>query len=183
MRVRNHGKYTKMSMTNPRAIARCDYSGMMVRQMDLAKQMQYSGNGPKWTGLLVNPKFLTKPNAQELMPRIEIDPMPILEARPDNEIGVITPSLYERDVSGSADVTLSATQFQNNTLRFTGELTGDITIFVPAIFNEFYLENLTTGAFTLSMQILNNTSPDVVIPAGISLILNDSFVLKFIYTN
>ena len=67
MQVRNHGKYTKMSSRDPRGIARCDYSGLMVRHADLVKQKQYRGRGLVWTGLMVSPKFADIQNPQELI--------------------------------------------------------------------------------------------------------------------
>lgn len=88
MRVRNHGKYTKMDKKSPRAIGRCDYSGMMCRHSALIRQMEYRGTGLVWTGYMVNPKFSDKPNAQNLTPLIKLDPVPITNARPDNEIDI-----------------------------------------------------------------------------------------------
>lgn len=170
MRVRNHGKYTNMSKNRPRAIARCDYSGLMVRHSALIKQMQYSGQGLYYTGYLVNPKFADEPNPQNLTPRVRLDPKPIPNARPDNiidaqntlatSIGVLT-----LDVSGDMDVTITLEQFMNNgSFNFTGVLTGNIVVYVPAMFNQFYANNLTTGDFTLGMQLVGNGSSPLIIP-------------------
>ena len=73
MQVRNHGKYTKMRRNDPRGIARCDYSGLMVRHADLIRQMEYRGTGLVWTGFLVHPKFADKPNSQNLTLFIRLD--------------------------------------------------------------------------------------------------------------
>jgi len=170
MRVRNHGKYTNMSKNKPRAIARCDYSGLMVRHSALIKQMQYSGRGLYYTGYLVNPKFADEPNPQNLTPRIKLDPKPIPNARPDNiidaqntlatSIGVLTVN-----VGGDTDVTIALNDFINNgSFNFLGALTGNIVVYVPAIFNQFYANNLTTGDFTLGMQVLGNGSTPLIIP-------------------
>lgn len=88
MRVRNHGKYTQMSMKNPRAIGRCDYSGLMVQHAKMIWQKEYRGSGLVNTGYLVHPKFADKPNPQNLVPIMKLDPVPILNARPDNVIDV-----------------------------------------------------------------------------------------------
>lgn len=182
--VRNHGKYTKMSKSSPRGIARCDYSGLMVKNADLQRQYQYRGRGLVDTGFLVYKKFIDRPNSQDLTPLIYIDPQPLLPARPDNVVDVITPSLLDLDVSGGADVTLTAQQFNNNNLIFRGLLTADITIFVPATFNDFFVDNITTGGFTLSMQIINNTSTIIEVPNGIQILMcNDSLTLKIINPN
>lgn len=169
MRVRNHGKYTKMSNSSPRAIARCDYSGLMVRHSDLSRQMQYAGSGLVWTGYYVYKKFLDTPNAQQLAPRVKLDPVPITDARPDTEVlaqntlsssvGVLT-----LDVGGSSNITLDNDQFNNGEFNFTGVLTGNIVIYVPNTYNQFFANNLTTGGFTLGMQIIGNVSPPLIIP-------------------
>jgi len=170
MRVRNHGKYTNMSRNKPRAIARCDYSGLMVQHSSLIRQMQYSGRGLVWTGYLVNPKFADDPNPQNLTPRVKLDPKPITNARPDNiidaqntlatSVGVLT-----LDVSGNSDVTLTIDQFANNgSFNFTGVLTGNIVVYVPNLLSQFYANNLTTGNFTLGMQITGNISVPLTIP-------------------
>lgn len=169
MQVRNHGKYTKMNKYSPRAIGTCQASGLMVRHCDMELQKEYMGTGLVSTGRLVNPKFLDKPNPQNLTPRIKLDPVPIPSARPDSQIdaqGTLATSVgvLTLDVSGNSDITLTPEQFDNGEFNFTGILTGNITIYVPNTYNQFYANNLTTGGFTLSMQILGNPSGALVIP-------------------
>lgn len=192
MQVRNHGKYTKMNKNSPRGIARCDYSGLMVRHSDLSRQMEYRGTGLVWTGYMVNPKFVDEPNPQNLTPRIKLDPVPISTARPDSQIdaqntlatsvGVLT-----LDVSGNSNITLTLEQFDNGEFNFTGILTGSITLYVPNTYNQFYANNLTTGGFTLSMQISGNPSPALVIPPASPVnlrgptVVNTFFNLQFVY--
>jgi len=172
MRVRNHGKYTNMRKNAPRAIARCDTSGFMVEHASLQKQYQYAGTGLVFTGYYVHPKFLDKPNPQNLTPRIKLDPVPTRNARPDNiidaqytlatSVGVLT-----IDVSPSVNVTLTRDQFVNNgSFNFIGTLTADIIVYVPNIFQQFYANKLTTGNFTLSMQLLSNMPDPIEIPAA-----------------
>ncbi len=191
MRVRNHGKYTKMNKNSPRGIARCDYSGLMVRHSDLVRQMEYRGTGLVWTGYMVNPKFLDEPNPQNLTPRIKLDPVPITSARPDSQIdaqGTLATSVgvLTLDVSGNSDVTLTPEQFNNGEFNFTGILTGNITLYVPNTYNQFYANNLTTGGFTLSMQISGKSSPALVIPPASPVtrkgptVVNTFFNLQFV---
>lgn len=168
MQVRNHGKYTKMNKNSPRGIARCDFSGLMVRHADLVRQMAYRGTGLVWTGYMVHPKFSDDPNPQNLTPRIKLDPVPIPSARPDSQIDSQTTlassvGVLNLDVSGNADITLTFDQFDNGEFNFTGILTGNIILFVPNTYNQFYANNLTTGAFTLSMQITGNVAPPLII--------------------
>jgi hypothetical protein len=170
MRTKNHGKYTNMSKNKPRAIARCDYSGLMVQHSSLIRQMEYRGKGLVWTGYLVNPKFADQPNPQNLTPRIKLDPVPISNARPDNlidaqntlatSVGVLT-----LDVSGNSNVNITIDQFSNNgSFNFKGILTGNIIVYVPNLMNQFYANNLTTGPFTLGMQLIGNVTPPLIIP-------------------
>jgi hypothetical protein len=48
--------------------------------------------------------------------------------------------------------TLDATQLLNNIFEFTGSLTSNWIVVVPAIAKEYQVENLTTGAFTLTIK-------------------------------
>lgn len=191
MQVRNHGKYTKMSKHSPRGIARCDFSGLMVRHADLVRQKEYRGRGLVWTGFFVNPKFADKPNPQNLTPRIKLDPVPITDSRPDSQIdaqGTLATSVgvLTLDVSGNSNITLSLAQFNNGSFNFTGVLTGDIIIYVPNTYNQFYANNLTTGGFSLSMQISGNATPPLVIPHALPptltgpAVVNTFFNLQFV---
>lgn len=64
----------------------------------------------------------------------------------------------------NVNVTLSATEAQASVLRFSGTLTGDVTINVSAIIKSWYIDNLTTGAFTV---IISGGSGNVVgVPQG-----------------
>ncbi len=171
MQVRNHGKYTKMRKNDPRGIARCDYSGLMVRHSNLKRQMAYRGTGLVWTGYLVNPKFADTPNPQDLTPLLRLDPVPLNDSRPDSQIDAETTiatsvGAISIDVSGSSNITLTYAQFNNGSITFTGVLTGDILVIVPAAYNQFYANNLTTGGFTLGMQIVGNSNFTLNIPSA-----------------
>jgi len=174
MQVRNHGKYTKMLKNNPRGIARCDYSGLMVRHSDLIRQMEYRGTGLVWTGYLVNPKFADKPNPQNLVPLILFsapDPVPLKNSRPDSQIDAqntiaASTGAISIDVSGSSNIILTYEQFNNGSISFTGTLTGNILVILPATYNQFYANNLTAGNFTLGLQIIGNSNYTLDLPAA-----------------
>lgn len=183
MRVRNHGKYTKMSKLNPRSISRCDYSGLMVQTSKMVDQYQYAGQGLIKTGYRVNPKFADKPNPQNLTPIIKVDPRPILNARPDNVIDTIDPQLLITDVTGQSSVTLSPAEFSNINFIFKGVLSSDCTIFVTSTWNDFFLTNITTGGFILSMQLIN-TQIRLTLEPNIKLLIScDGQTLKIIHPN
>lgn len=187
MRIGHHGKYTKQNRRNPRGLGVCDYSGLMVRHADMIRQLEYRGTGKVWTGYWVNPKFADVPNPQNLIPLIRLDPIPLDHARPDPEVYDVTVPTLNLDVSGSSNITLTNTQFDNTVFNFTGDLTQDIIVYVPATFNEFYANNLTTGNYTLSMQLVDQYStPPLLIPIANEMtqvgpfVLNDSLKLTII---
>lgn len=166
MRIGAKGKYTRMNPSKPRGIGTCDYSGLMVRHENMIQQFQYRGNGLVWTGFWVNPKFADKPNPQDLIPIIRLDPVPLQNARPDAEVYDQTITTLNLDVGGALNITLTETQVDNMVLNLSGVLTGNIVIYIPDTYVQFYANNLTTGAFTLGMQILGRTSPPLIIPAA-----------------
>lgn len=58
-----------------------------------------------------------------------------------------------KSVAGSSNVTLTAAEWQNKILEFTGALTGNIAVIVPtAKTRHFVVYNNTTGAFTLTVR-------------------------------
>jgi hypothetical protein len=158
------GKYTKMNRLKPRAIGLCDYSGLDVRRCDMVWQKEYSGNGLVTLGLLVNPKFADKPNPQKLVPPIRLDPIPIINARPDPILFSPYVPTLNLDVAGASNITLSIEQTSNSVFNFSGVLTGNIVIYIQDLFNQFYANNLTTGDYTLGMQIIGRSSAPLIIP-------------------
>lgn len=60
-------------------------------------------------------------------------------------------------VGGSSNVTLTAVEYRNRSLEFTGTLTGDIAVIVPATKHLFVVYNNTTGAFTLTVRTSGGT--------------------------
>ena len=55
-------------------------------------------------------------------------------------------------VAGSVSVTLTAAQARNPILEFTGALTANIDVIVPAKTRQYVVRNATTGAYTLTLK-------------------------------
>lgn len=55
-------------------------------------------------------------------------------------------------VAGSGTYTLTGSELNRVSYRFTGLLTGNRTIVVPATVQQYWVDNQTTGAYTLTIQ-------------------------------
>lgn len=75
------GRYVKVDINNPSAAGVCDRSGFVFNHEDLVKQMEWRGNKLVWTGMLVGPPFVDKPNRQNKPPRTKDDPRAIRNSR------------------------------------------------------------------------------------------------------
>lgn len=71
------------------------------------------------------------------------------------------------NVGGSANVTLTTNQAQNMIQQFTGVLTGNITVFAPAVGAFYAVENATTGNFSLSFGCTGGGNAQII-PSGLS---------------
>jgi hypothetical protein len=77
-----------------------------------------------------------------------------------------------KSVAGSANVTLTSNnadptaEASNKVIEFTGTLTGDITVFVPAVESNYIFFNNTSGAFTLTVAPTGHGSNGVAIVQG-----------------
>lgn len=77
-----------------------------------------------------------------------------------------------KSVAGSANVTLTTNnadptaEASNKVIEFTGTLTGDITVFVPAVENNYIFFNNTSGSFTLTVAPTGHGSNGVAIVQG-----------------
>ena len=77
-----------------------------------------------------------------------------------------------KSVAGSANVTLTTNnadptaESSNKVIEFTGALTGDITVFIPAVENNYIFFNNTSGAFTLTVAPTGHGSNGVAITQG-----------------
>jgi hypothetical protein len=72
------------------------------------------------------------------------------------------------DIAGSGDFTLSGTQLNRISYNFTGVLTANRTIIVPATTQQYWLDNSTTGAFSLFAKVTGGST--IEIPQGGSII-------------
>lgn len=73
-------------------------------------------------------------------------------------------------VVGSGGYTLSGAQLNRISYRFTGLLTGNRTIIVPNTAQQYWVDNQTTGAYTLSVGTAAQVTP-VEVPQGSRVIL------------
>lgn len=85
----------------------------------------------------------------------------------------VTSSLY-LPVAGAANVILSNIQASSLIQNYTGDLTGDITVFFPLTTNYWFINNLTIGAFTLSVQLVGGVGTSYVVPQGTSQVFYSS---------
>lgn len=56
------------------------------------------------------------------------------------------------DVAGSGTYTLTGSELNRIAYRFTGVLTGNRTVVVPATIQQYWVDNQTTGAYTLTIE-------------------------------
>src|SRR6056300_1701509 len=87
-------------------------------------------------------------------------------------LDAFTAGYLSKDVAGSANVTLTSNnadptaESSNKVIEFTGTLTGDITVFIPAVENNYIFFNNTAGAFTLSVAPDGHGANSVSITQG-----------------
>jgi hypothetical protein len=68
------------------------------------------------------------------------------------------------NVSGTGNYTLAGAELNRIANEFIGVLTGNRSIIVPASVQQYWVDNETTGAFTLTVKTLSGTG--VVVPQG-----------------
>ena len=73
------------------------------------------------------------------------------------------------NIAGSGDYTLSGTELNRISYEFTGALTGDRKIIVPNTIQQYWVNNQTSGSFSLTIGTAAQTS-DVEIAQGFALI-------------
>lgn len=71
-------------------------------------------------------------------------------------------------VAGGANVTVTGAQAQNLIQQFTGALTGNITVFLPASGAFYAIENATTGGFSLAVGCTGGSNT-ITVPQGLSI--------------
>ncbi len=83
---------------------------------------------------------------------VSCDGTNIIAANPNNS------GALALNVAGSANVTLTGSQFGYVTYALSGLLTGSITVTFPAISSNFMVENNTTGAYTVTVAVAGGNS-------------------------
>lgn len=66
----------------------------------------------------------------------------------------------------STNVTLTTSQTQVATIKLTGVLTANVTVFFPAIGRTFIVQNSTTGAFSVTLAITGTPGATALSPQG-----------------
>jgi len=61
------------------------------------------------------------------------------------------------DVAGSGDFTLTGSQLNRVAYRFTGVISGNRNIIIPATVQQYWIDNRTTGAFTFTVKVSGTT--------------------------
>ena len=69
-------------------------------------------------------------------------------------------------VAGAGNYTLSGTELNRIAYRFTGVLTGARDIIVPSTVQQYWVDNSTTGAFTLGVRTVTQASPGITVSNG-----------------
>ena len=89
-----------------------------------------------------------------------------------NVLDAFSAGYLSKSVAGSSDVTLTTNnadptaEASNKVIEFTGALTGDIKVFVPAVESNYIFFNNTTGSQTLTVAPTGHTSNGVAITQG-----------------
>jgi hypothetical protein len=87
-------------------------------------------------------------------------------------VDAFTAGYLSKSVAGSADVTLTTAdasptaEASNKVIEFTGALTGDIKVFIPAVESNYIFFNNTTGSQTLSVCATGHSANALVITQG-----------------
>lgn len=75
---------------------------------------------------------------------------------------VVSDSQLIKNVAGGTDVTLTSTEYANNIIKFTGLLTANINVIFPTSIKNYFLSNVTTGAFTLTAKTAAGTGVEIL---------------------
>jgi len=86
-----------------------------------------------------------------------------------NVLDAFSGGYLSKSVAGSANITLStanadpAAEASNKVIEFTGALTGDIIVFLPAVENNYVFFNNTSGSQTLTIAATGHTANGIQI--------------------
>lgn len=78
--------------------------------------------------------------------------IPTNSSTPEADANTLILGELVKSVAGASDVTLSEAEARNAVLIFTGALTGNISVIVPAEDKTWLVQNSTTGAFSLTVK-------------------------------
>ena len=87
-------------------------------------------------------------------------------------VDAFTAGFLSKSVAGSANVTLTSNnadptaEASNKVIEFTGTLTGNIYVFIPAVENNYIFFNNTSGAFSLTVAPTGHAANGVEIVQG-----------------
>jgi len=79
----------------------------------------------------------------------------------------------ELSIPGGGAYVLAGVELNRISYRFIGVLTGNRIVVVPATVQEYWVDNSTTGAFTLSIQTSGQASPPQIIQGNRSILYCD----------
>lgn len=105
-------------------------------------------------GLTVFVKYLGVSGSSVSIPDASVTPSKIVE------------TLLSKSVAGGVDVILSGAESNNSIYDFTGVLTTNINVIVPATVRTFTARNSTSGAFSLAVK--TSAGAGVIVPQGTS---------------
>ena len=87
-------------------------------------------------------------------------------------IDTFTAGYLAKSVAGSANITLTTgnadatAEAANKVIELTGALTGDITVFIPAVESNYVFFNNTSGSQTLTIAATGHTANGLAIAQG-----------------
>lgn len=74
------------------------------------------------------------------------------------------------NVAGTGNYTLSGTELNRISYKFTGIITGPRDVIVPATVQQYWVDNSTTGGFQFGVRTAAQASPGVAVVAGARMI-------------
>jgi hypothetical protein len=105
--VSKFGHYGWIDRNNPEAAGRCDGGGEIRKLRDLKKQMEWRANRLVWTGMMKCVHHLDRPQPQDKLYVLKVDPMPLKNVRPDIDWAFVKSALTYPDGSAVCGVEAS----------------------------------------------------------------------------
>lgn len=73
-------------------------------------------------------------------------------SNPESVFNTVTMGYLSKSVAGASDITLTDAEARNAVHEYTGALTGNIAVIVPAEAKPYSVFNNTSGAYTLTVK-------------------------------